>query len=600
MIHYHITPANPQAHLFHVKIDIKNPIQPIQKLRLPNWIPGSYLIRDFSKNIIDLQAKSQQDEHISLQQVDKSNWQFSCDQPVTIEYQVYAWDLSVRSAHFDETHAFYNGTSTFLEVVDQANSPCTVSILETEFTKNQKWQVATGMPESKVNALGFGQYEAENYTALIDYPVEIGTFKTLSFEANGIPHKMVITGVFDLDEKRFTEDLIKICETELNLFGGNPPIKSYVFMLMVTGSDYGGLEHSNSTALICSRNDLPYKGMQKATDGYLQLLELCSHEYFHTWNVKRIQPAVYQNSNLQQPEYTNQLWWFEGITSYYDALILLRADLIDQATYLKTLAKQMTRVYRMPGRFQQSVAESSWNTWTKFYQQDENAPNAIISYYSKGSLIALALDLKIRAETNNQKSLDDVLLHLWEKYGRTRQGILDGEIEKACSEVSGIELTEFFSDYLFDRKDIPFKELFKPFGIEFNLQAPTALDDLGGNLNNSNEPLPTFLGANLQVNETGLKLTHLWNNQPASLAGLASGDTIIAINNLKVTSKAQLETMLKRSQAGQEWLCHYFRRDELRQTQITLQSPPEDRVVLQQINNDTAEQSYIKTPIWLD
>ena len=584
MIRYQITPSNPKTHLFSVKIEVSNPSLPMQKVRLPNWIPGSYLIRDFAKNIMDLKVETTNGDYVHLEQLDKSNWQFSSQKAVIISYEVYAWDLSVRSAHFDETHAFFNGTSTFLEIVD--NHPCDlfVDIESTDFTQQQKWKVATGMPVVEIGKTGFGTYKADTYHELIDYPVEIGTFQTLSFEANGIPHQMVVTGIAEFDEIRFTEDLIKICETELNLFTGKPPIEKYVFMLMVTGNDYGGLEHINSTALICSRNDLPYLGMQEASDGYLQLLELCSHEYFHTWNVKRIQPEVYQKSSLQTPEYTNQLWWFEGVTSYYDALILLRAGLINKATYLKLLAKQMTRVYRMPGRFKQSVAESSWNTWTKFYQQDENAPNAIISYYTKGSLIALALDLVIRKETHSQKSLDDVLIYLWEHFGQKGIGIKDGEIEAVCSQVSGLDLTSFFNNYLFKNKDIPFTEIFSAFGIEFNLQAPTGLNDLGGLNEESNKILPTFLGANIQALETGLKITHIWNEQAAALSGLASGDIIIAIDSIQINTQTQLETLLKRAKPGTKLNCHYFRRDELRQTEIILLEPPKDRVTLNQKN----------------
>lgn len=579
MIRYTITADNPKAHLLNITLDIESPSQPVQHLRLPNWIPGSYLIRDFAKNILNLRAVNQQGAPIKIDTIDKSNWRFTCTESVTVNYQVYAWDLSVRSAHFDETHAFFNGTSTFLEVVNQSKQPCEVTILNTDIDKQNNWKVATGMPSESVDENGFGTYRAESYPALIDYPVEISDFEVIEFEANEIPHKMVLTGVFQLDKDRLKNDLIKICETELNLFGAPAPIDNYLFQVMVTGNDYGGLEHRNSTALICGRNDLPYPGMQDASEGYLKFLELCSHEYFHTWNVKRIQPKVFQNADLQNPVYTNQLWWFEGITSYYDSLILLRAGLIDKPTYLSILAKQMTRVYRMPGRFEQSVAESSWLTWTKFYQQNENAPNAIISYYTKGSLIALGLDLIIRQQTNSEKSLDDVLLHLWQHYGSTGKGLNDGEIEAICSQVSGVDFTHFFEQYLFGTHDLPFTELFKPFGIHFDLTEATSLNDLGG-MPRASQSLATTIGANLSTLNNGLKLTHVWNNQPAWAAGLASGDIIIALNTLQVTNSSQVEQILKRALPGERVTCHYFRRDELRETELVLQAPPKDRVSL--------------------
>ncbi len=581
-IHYTVNPIDPKAHLFEVTLTIAKPQQPIQTLSLPNWIPGSYLIRDFSKHLLGLHAQTSEQQALAVSTIDKSSWQFESDgKPVTVRYQVYAWDLSVRGAHFDESHAFFNGTSVFLRVDEQSNQACSVEMQNNEFCQQNRWRVATGMPASKVDDSGFGLYLADDYSALIDYPVEMGTYTEINFDACGVPHKMVLTGIFECDQARLKQDLIKICETEIEMFGHPAPMESYLFQVMVTGSDYGGLEHRNSTALMCSRDDLPYIGMQEATEGYLQFLELCSHEYFHTWNVKRIQPEVYQASDLKEPAYTNQLWWFEGITSYYDALILLRAGLIDSKTYLDLLAKQMTRVYRMPGRFKQSVAESSWLTWTKFYQQDENAPNAIISYYTKGSLIALGLDLTIRQQTQNQKSLDDVLLHLWQHYGQTGQGLKEFEIESICTQVSGLDLSEFFNAYLYGTEDLPFETLFKAVNIDFTLRHPATLTDKGGAA--EGQLLTSHLGANLVNTEhQTVKVSHVWQAQPAYQAGLAAGDEIVALNQLKTPNVASIESRLKRLDpaATTIWSCSYFRRDELRQTQITLAQVPKDRVQL--------------------
>ncbi|WP_040725019.1 M61 family metallopeptidase [Thiomicrorhabdus sp. Kp2] len=598
--HYTISAHDSNSHLIKIQLTIEKPTQPSQVLRLPNWIPGSYLIRDFAKHINSINAYKQSGEWIPLNTLDKSSWSFQHDGPVIIDYTIYAWDLSVRGAHFDESHAFFNGTSVFLEVVDQQDQACQVVIEPSTVTKQNNWRVATGMPSVKVDSQGFGLYQAESYSELIDYPVEMGSFHEIDFIACGIPHKMVITGIFECDDERLKQDLIKICETEIKLFGEPAPMKDYLFQVMVTGNDYGGLEHRNSTALICARNDLPYKGMKEATDGYLQFLELCSHEYFHTWNVKRIQPKVYQESDLQTPVYTNQLWWFEGVTSYYDALILHRAGIINTKTYLDLLAKQMTRVYRMPGRFKQSVAESSWLTWTKFYQQDENAPNSIISYYTKGSLIALGLDLTIRTQTQGKKSLDDILLYLWQHFGQKGVGIDDGQIEEICSDVSGIDLQDFFNRYLFGTEDLPFEQLFAEFEIEFSLRALTGLDDIGGHIvgvaehtedSGTTLTLPNHLGANISQTPQGtLKVTHVWNNQPASLAGLSAGDEIIAMNGLKMSSKAELDTLLKRHDKTKDITCHYFRRDELRTVELLLETPNKDRVSLIEKASETRPQ----------
>lgn len=587
-IHYHITPQDPKGHLFAVTLTIEAPTSPFQDVSLPSWIPGSYLIRDFSKHLIGLQAVNSSNEPVELRVIDKSTWQFASDgQPVTLNYQVYAWDLSVRGAHFDESHAFFNGTSVFLAVEGQRNQPCSLALVQTEFTQQENWKAATGLETVEVDAYGFGLYQATDYSTLIDHPFELGTYAEIDFDACGIPHKVVLTGLFELDEARLKADLIKICEYQITLFGAPAPMQHYLFQVMVTGSDYGGLEHRNSTALMCSRDDLPYPGMGKATAGYLQFLELCSHEYFHTWNVKRIQPEIYRVADLKAPVYTNQLWWFEGITSYYDALILKRAGLVDNETYLNLLAQQMTRVYRMPGRFVQSVADSSLLTWTKFYQQDENAPNAIISYYTKGSLIALGLDLTIRRRTQGTKSLDDVLLYLWQNFGKVGIGLKEREIEDICAEVSGVDLTDFFKRYLYGTEDLPFEALFKAVDIDFSLRLPTGLVDLGGKTSSEESLIELQLGANVvDTPQQTVKITHVFNGRPAHQAGLAAGDELIAINGVKISSQTQLQQRLKRSEQNKPWKCHFFRRDELRDCLVNLTPAIADRVVLTAASSD--------------
>jgi len=583
-VEYTLSPADPKGHYFTVSILIPSSSAEGHILSLPNWIPGSYLIRDFSKHIINLQAQTLQNTPLNLQPIEKSTWQIEpCLEPLKVTYQVYAWDLSVRGAHFDETHAFFNETSVFLAVKAFKDQPCKVSLIHSNFSQNQNWQIGTTLPILKTQADGFGDYWAKNYRELIEYPVEMGNFMSLEFKACGIPHQIILTGQFQrqkLDTKQLIQDLTRICEYELSLFGKPYPIKQFLFQVMVTEDGYGGLEHLNSTALMCARNHLPYTFNPERTDGYLQFLELCSHEYFHTWNVKRIQPEVYQTTNLADPVYTNQLWWFEGITSFYDGLFLKRAGILNEVEYLNRLAKEMTRVYRMPGRFKQSVAESSFLTWTKFYQQDENAPNAIISYYTKGSLIALGLDLTIRTATDNQKSLDDILLTLWQNYGQTRQGLKEGEIETICSEVSGIPLKHFFDQYLYGTEDIPFETLFAEFGIQMTLRPAIGQADTGG-IANPNDFMKVTLGANLAETEhKTLKVSQVWEASTAYKAGIAAGDEIIALNHYKMTSLQTIESFLNSCQIDEKITCHFFRRDELKQSTLVCQAIPNDRVQL--------------------
>lgn len=598
-LHYQVECFDPHAHLFKVTLTIFKPSQN-QIVSLPTWIPGSYLVRDFAKHLVEVQAIDLQGNPVEMQPEGLSSWCINAETPFQIIYFVYAWDLSVRKAHFDQTHAFFNGTSLFLAVEGQRHCPAKVTLEPNAFTQTENWKASTGMAILDVDQNGFGDYWSNDFRDLVEYPFEIGNYQQIEFEAYGVPHKMVFTGRLNpnTDFERIKQDVQKICETEIEFFGldspHNPPVQHYLFQVMVTTADYGGLEHLNSTALICSRDDLAYNGMEQANDGYLQFLELCSHEYFHTWNVKRIQPLAYQDSDLNTPAISRQLWWFEGVTSYYDALFLLKSGLIDENAYLNLLGKQLSKIYMMPGRLKQSVAESSFYTWTKFYQQDENAPNSIISYYTKGSLIALALDLTLRKETQNQLCLDGVLRYLWKEYGSQNngsgKGLAEKQIENICSEMcqqnGGNSLEAFFEQAIYSTEDLPLAELFSQFNYDFILRPAQDSSDMGGNLTTEaletlqSQP-PATLGARFQDSPSAsVSVTHVWNDQAAYNAGLSKNDEIIAINGIRIRSKSQIEKLLKRHN-GQTWQCHYFRRDELYQTSLKPLPAPLDRVTIQ-------------------
>ena len=395
-IRYHIVPASPEAHLFEVELTVERPHPDGQLLSLPAWIPGSYMIRDFARNVVWLKAFCD-DAPVGVSKVDKQTWRCApCAGALTLRYQVYAWDLSVRSAHLDTTHGYFNGTSVFLAVHGQEQSPCAVEIAPPHGDTYKDWRVATTLALDGAALWGFGRYRADDYDALIDHPVEMGRFDIVEFEACGVPHAMTLTGHHRADQARLARDLQRICEYHIRLFGEPAPVQRYLFQVMITGDGYGGLEHRSSTSLLCSRDDLPRADQDEVSDGYRSFLGLCSHEYFHTWNVKRIKPAAFVPYDLSREAHTTLLWAFEGFTAYYDDLALARTGLISRSSYLELLGQTITRVLRGSGRLKQPVADSSFDTWTKFYKQDENAPNAIVSYYTKGSLVALTLDLLIR------------------------------------------------------------------------------------------------------------------------------------------------------------------------------------------------------------
>jgi predicted metalloprotease with PDZ domain len=411
-VHCQITVRDVHAHLFDVTLTIAKPAA-AQRVSMPVWIPGSYLVREFAKNLQNLKAR-QNKTLMPAQQLDKCTWLITCDSamPLVLTYQVYAHDNSVRTAWLDAQRGFFNGTSVCLRVEGQAD---TAHVLEVEATENiADWSVATGATALKTDKRGFGSYAFDDYDALADCPFELGAFWSGSFSAAGVPHRFVVAGALPgFDGDRLLADTRKICEAEIAFWHGNkkPPFSSYVFMLNAVDDGYGGLEHRNSTALICNRKDLPRLKDLKVSEGYTTLRGLISHEYFHTWNVKRLRPAEFTRYDYAQENYTQLLWFFEGFTSYYDDLLLHRAGLLDSAGYLKLLNKTINQVMQTPGARVQSVAEASFDAWVKYYRQDENTPNATVSYYTKGALVALCFDLTLRTEGHT--TLDDVMRALW-------------------------------------------------------------------------------------------------------------------------------------------------------------------------------------------
>ena len=598
-IQYTVNLLKPHAHIFKVILEINKPNKAGQILSLPTWIPGSYMIRDFAKNIIKIKAFSNK-KLINIDKLDKSTWQVEAvNTAISIEYEVYAWDLSVRSAHFDMTHAFFNGTSLFLMPHDFETEACTVNIEQPEGDKYSKWKVATSLNNKKINSSGFGQYQAIDYDDLVDHPIEIGTHSEFEFAVENTPHKMTLTGIHRADNNRLIQDLTKICQTHSTMFGGLPELEEYIFLTMVTGDGYGGLEHRSSTSLMCSRDDLPLTTEPaEPNEKYRNFLGLCSHEYFHTWNIKRIKPEGFMPYDLFNETYTRQLWAFEGITSYYDELALVRSGVISINSYLELIGQTITRVLRGKGRLIQSVAESSFDAWTKFYKQDESAPNTIVSYYAKGALLALCLDLTIRKNTDNQKSLDDVMRHLWDNYGKKSIGIAEGKIEDIASEIAGVDLNDFFKKYLYGVEDLPLAELLSDVGITFNLRPTISAEDKGGKISkDKSQQNPVSLGTRFSADNLGAKITQVFSDESAENAGLSAGDIIIAINDLQV-KKSNIAKIVESYSVGDELIIHAFRRDELKVFKLVLNNAELTTCYLQ-INEQASTEQCKRKDNWL-
>jgi predicted metalloprotease with PDZ domain len=516
MITYRVDVSDLHQHEFQVTLTLAQP-QAQQLLSLPVWIPGSYMVREFSRHISCLQAV-QGGRTVTLVQKDKTSWLASCSgrQALVLSYRVYAFDTSVRTAFLDAQRGFFNGSSLFLKAHGHETAVHRVEIKALP----KGWEVATALTPVKVDVKGRGVYEAATYDELIDHPVELGQFWRGQFMVRGVPHAMVVAGNWpDFDRERLLADTQRICEAQIEFWHGKkkPPFDRYVFLLNAVDDGYGGLEHRNSTALIAARRDLPQLSKPKeSTDGYVTLLGLISHEYFHTWNVKRLRPSEFASYEHNQENYTELLWFFEGFTSYYDDLFLLRAGLIDVPRYLKLLSKTLSTVLATPGRHVQSVAQASFDAWVKYYRQDENSVNATISYYTKGSLIALAMDLLLRS--GKQGTLDDVMRLLWQ---RSSGGpVSEADIQQAFDEVAGTNVSAALQTWVHGTQDPPWQSLLERLGLAWKTEAPSLAQRLG-----------------LKVSEsalTGIKVTHVLRGGVAQASGISVGDELLALDGWRL------------------------------------------------------------------
>lgn len=581
-IFYAIRPASPSAHLFHVTCRVEHPDPQGQRFMLPVWIPGSYMIREFARNIVRITALAG-GRRTELEKIDKHTWRAAPASRIELAYEVYAWDLSVRAAHLDQTHGFFNGTSVFLLPIGHENEPCSVDILPPAGAPTT-WRVATGLqPARGTRRLGFGTYEAANYDELIDCPVEMGDFELGRFNVLDVPHEIVITGrVPKLDLPRLTTDLARLCEAQVRMFEprtGKAPFNRYTFLTMALGDSYGGLEHRNSTALVTKREGLPFVGMTDSTEAYRNFLGLASHEYFHSWNIKRIKPAAFVPYDLARENHTRLLWAFEGFTSYYDDLLLTRARLISEAQYLTGLAKTLTTVTQRSGRLKQSVAQSSFDAWIKYYRQDENAPNSVVSYYQKGSLIGLALDLSIRAQTRGRRSLDDVMRLLWKQWkvaGEDYRGVAEDAFVAAVQAATGVSLGREIVEWTEGTRDPDYRALFAPFGIHC-VQRPDV-----------DAAHFAMLGIKTATVSGECRLANVFDSSPAQAAGLSADDVLVALDELRVTP-ANLDTLLSRYAAGDRVQIIAFRRDVLMRFDVKLAAEAPMKFVLEVDTNCGAD-----------
>lgn len=544
-------------------------------LSLPAWIPGSYMIRDFARHLLDISACDEQGP-LPLHQLDKQSWQLQHRQStVTVQYQLYAFDLSVRANYLSADIAVVNPAASCLSVSSHADATIELEVLPGQAPAH--WQLACALSRADNRALtAFGRFYANSYAELVDSPLLAGALTVQPFVVQQIPHYLVLCGATQTDPARIAADLQQLCEQQYAVFGAMPAdLTHYWFLTWVVDEGYGGLEHRASTLLLCNRFDLPNPQQPAVfSEAYQNFLALCSHEYFHTWWVKRARPADYLQYQLAGEQYSTQLWLYEGFTSYYDDLSLLRSGKLTLAQYLQQMAKTISRLERSPANIRQSLADSSFNAWTRFYRQDENAVNAIVSYYSKGALLAWCLDAQLQ---HRGLSLDGLMQLCWQQFGQPETGSTDEQffalLAGYCQDPA---LVSQCRQWISQPVALPLEQSLALLGITLDWRAPAHQTDLTGAVEHDQLLDP---GLHFDARTDGLHITTVRNNTAAHQAGLSKGDVILAVAGLKASDSTWREVLSRQSE-GSVLPVHYFRQQQLHETGLVLHKAAETVAIL--------------------
>ncbi|ABU59238.1 M61 family metallopeptidase [Roseiflexus castenholzii] len=588
---YSISMLRPHTHLYDVTLDIPSVDGPTLDLALPAWTPGSYLIRDYARHVQQFAAANDRGEPLPWQKIDKTTWRIMASnaRSVRVTYQVYAFDLSVRTSHLDGTHGYFNPSNLCMYRCGHLHEPCVVHV-QTPL----EWRVTTGLEriDGAGERTGWATFRANDYDELVDSPFECGTHRLLTFEVDGIPHEIALWGRGNEDERQILADTRTIVETTRAMFGGLP-YQRYVFIVHLVDGEYGGLEHRNSVSNIVDR-----WGFRPARS-YERFLALTAHEFFHVWNVKRIRPAPLGPFDYARENYTRQLWVMEGITSYYDHLILLRAGLISRERYLETLADDIKLLQSQPGRALQSLEQSSFDAWIKFYRPDENGPNSSVSYYLKGSLVALLLDLEIRRRTGGARSLDDVMRYLYAEYaGDQVHDLYSGAFAKRpgfddddgfCRAVEAVAGEEggayraLLARAVASTDELEYDRAFDAVGLRLVW---------GHSLEKENDHLPAWHGLRLKTDHGRLKVSVVLAGGPGESAGIYAGDELIALDGVRIDEE-RLKARLAERKPGDTVLFSLFRRDDLLHIPLQLTESPPDTLTITPVESPTEEQQRL-------
>ncbi len=570
-IEYSVAMPNPESHLFEVTLRVQGWSEPMMDLKMPVWTPGSYLVREYAKHLQDFRSTTAGDRSLSWRKQSKNHWQIETNSvsDVTVNYRIFANELTVRTNHLDSTHGYFNPAALCFLLPGFETNCYKIKIVP----PRPEWRIVTTLPPVSGQEYTF---EAADFDTLVDTPFEIGCHDLYDFEVMGKNHQLVVWGKGNLQPEEVIRDIQKVIEVEAKMFGGLP-YDRYVFLLHLSGSGFGGLEHKDSCTL-----NYPRFGFRNK-DKYDRFMQLVAHEFFHLWNVKRIRPKALEVFDYNQESYTTSLWFSEGTTSYYDLVIPFRSGLYGVKGFLQGLSKEITRLQTIPGRKVQSASESSWDTWIKLYRRDSNSDNSQISYYLKGELVSFLLDLLIRAKHGNERSLDDVMRLMWHKFGQvnlaqnngTKKSVIPGngelldnslpseigftpeQLQEAIESVAGVDLSDFFARYIDGTQELPYNQYLAPFGLELVVDETNEIPSLGWTLGVENgRDMVKFVEA----------------GAPAQLAGIDAGDELLAIDGFRVNAE-QASERLKDYRPGDTVEVTVFHQDQLRTCRVTLASP---------------------------
>ncbi len=570
-LHYQVAMPHPETHLFEVSLLVQQWQLSQLDLKMPVWTPGSYLVREYAKQLQDFSVQAQDGRSLTWQKLSKNHWQVetSGQSELTVSYRIFANELSVRTNHLDTTHGYFNPGALFFYLPGFEHSEILITIQPSDAS----WQVTTPLPAMAAQADTFW---AKDFDTLVDSPFEIGTHQVYDFEVLGKLHQLAIWSQGNAEPEKIIRDTQKIIQVEAELFGGLP-YDRYLFLLHLSAGGFGGLEHKSACSLNYSRFGF------RAVEKYNRFLNLVAHEFFHLWNVKRIRPKVLEVFDYDRENYTPSLWFCEGVTSYYDLIIPLRAGIYDVKHYLKRLGEAVTRLQTTPGRLVQPLSESSFDAWIKLYRPDANSGNAQVSYYLKGELVSLLLDLLIRQRHNNRRSLDHVMRQMWQQFGQPEAGFTPEQLQAVIESVAGADLGDFFQRYINGTEELPFNQYLEPFGLQLHGEVTEAVP---------------YLGLELKSDKGTASVKFVAVNSPAQRAGIDAGDELLAIDGFRVSAE-QLNERLKNYQPGDQIQLIVFHGDELRICRATLAELPASSYRLLPVEQPSSAQSE-NFQAWLD